>query len=110
MDYQSLHMKTVADLRQLAKTLKVKVPAGTKKAVLIDMLLEAERNAEPQKPVEPPKPVEAEKPAEAPKPVEAEKPAETPKAEAVSAEKPAQPVAKRRGRPPKSEQNRLSKP
>ena len=29
LDYRSLHMKTVADLRKLAKELHVKVPAGT---------------------------------------------------------------------------------
>ena len=45
MDYQSLHMKTVVDLRKLAKDMGVKVPAGTNKSVLIDMLLEAERAA-----------------------------------------------------------------
>ena len=37
MDYQSLHMKTVADLRKLAKTMGVKVPAGTNKSLLIDI-------------------------------------------------------------------------
>ena len=42
MDYQSLHMKTVADLRKLAKEMGVRVPAGTKKNVLIDLLLEAD--------------------------------------------------------------------
>ena len=41
MDYQSLHMKTVADLRKLAKEMGVRVPAGTKKNVLIDLLLES---------------------------------------------------------------------
>ena len=72
MDYQSLHMKTVADLRKLAKTMGVRVPAGTNKSLLIDMLLEADK-AQSAKPAAPEtKPVEA----EAPKP-------------------------KRRGRPPK---------
>ena len=53
-DYQSLHMKTVADLRKLAKTMGVKVPAGTNKSLLIDMLLEADKaqaEAKPAKPV-----------------------------------------------------------
>ena len=45
MDYQSLHMKTVADLRKLAKDMGVRIPAGTNKSVLIDMLLEAEKAA-----------------------------------------------------------------
>ncbi len=42
MDYQSLHMKTVADLRKLAKTMGVRLPAGVKKEQIIDRLLEAE--------------------------------------------------------------------
>ena len=46
MDYQSLHMKTVADLRKLAKTMNVRIPAGTNKSTLIDMLLEAEKSAQ----------------------------------------------------------------
>ncbi|MBR2698660.1 MAG: hypothetical protein IKE76_08730, partial [Clostridia bacterium] len=45
MDYQSLHMKTVVDLRKLAKDMGVRVPAGTNKSVLIDMLLEADKAA-----------------------------------------------------------------
>ncbi len=47
MDYQSLHMKTVVDLRKLAKDMGVRVPAGTNKSVLIDMLLEADKAASP---------------------------------------------------------------
>ena len=42
MDYQSLHNKTVVELRSLAREMKVKIPSGTGKAVMIEMLLEAE--------------------------------------------------------------------
>ena len=41
MDYRTLHSKTVLDLRKMAKELKVKVPAGTSKAILVEMLVEA---------------------------------------------------------------------
>ena len=87
MDYQSLHNKTVADLRKLAKEMRVRIPAGTNKQVLIEMLLEAERVARPK--------AEPTKPAAEPAP---EAPAEAPKPEA--AQKPAEPAPKRRGRPP----------
>ena len=43
MDYQSLHMKTVVELRKLAKEQGVRVPTGTNKNTLIEMLLEAEK-------------------------------------------------------------------
>ena len=90
MDYKSLHMKTVVELRQLAKSMKVRVPAGTNKETLVAMLLEADaarpkpdakKNAEAKiteaKPAsEPPKP-ENPKP-ESPKP-EPQKKEETPK-------------------------------
>ena len=39
MDYRTLHSKTVLDLRKMAKELKVKVPAGTSKAILVEMLV-----------------------------------------------------------------------
>lgn len=39
MDYRSLHMKTVVDLRKIAKDEKIKVPAGTNKAVLVEMIV-----------------------------------------------------------------------
>ena len=45
MDYRSLHMKTVADLRKLAKELHVKVPAGTPKARLVELVLGAQMQA-----------------------------------------------------------------
>ena len=44
MDYQSLHMKTVVELRRLAKEAGVRIPAGTNKSTLIAMLLEADGN------------------------------------------------------------------
>ena len=85
MDYQSLHMKTVADLRKLAKDAGVRVPAGTKKSLLIDMLLEADKAA-------------SERAKAAAKAPVAEKVSDTDKAPA--AEK-AEAAPKRRGRPPK---------
>lgn len=45
MDYRSLHIKTVVELRKLAKELNVKIPAGTSKSNIIEMILEA--NARP---------------------------------------------------------------
>ena len=45
MDYQSLHIKTVVELRGLAREMGVRVPAGTNKDLLIDMLLTADRHA-----------------------------------------------------------------
>ena len=40
MDYQSLHMKTVVQLRQLAKAEGIKLPAGLPKARIIQRILE----------------------------------------------------------------------
>lgn len=40
MDYRSLHAKTVADLRQIGRSLKVKFPVGTTKARMIEMILQ----------------------------------------------------------------------
>ena len=53
MDYRSLHAKTVADLRQIGRSLKVKFPVGTTKARMIEMILqhimeEAEQAAQQQ--------------------------------------------------------------
>ena len=51
MDYQTLHGKTVVELRQLARELKVKIPVKTNKAEMINLLLESERGAaQPEKP------------------------------------------------------------
>ena len=41
MDYRSLHMKTVVELRKLAKELHVKVPAGVSKADIVQLLVDA---------------------------------------------------------------------
>ena len=43
MDYQSLNQKTVVELRSLAKDMGVRIPAGTNKSTLINMLMEAEK-------------------------------------------------------------------
>ena len=43
MDYQSLNQKTVVELRGIAKEMGVRIPAGTNKSALIDMLMEADR-------------------------------------------------------------------
>ena len=40
MDYHSLHMKTVVELRKIAKDERVRIPAGTSKAGIIDLILE----------------------------------------------------------------------
>ena len=45
MDYQTLHGKTVVELRQLAKEMKVKISAKTNKVEMISILMEAERSA-----------------------------------------------------------------
>ena len=75
MDYRSLHMKTVADLRQIAKDIELKIPARTSKAVLVEMILERQaakaasaqpnpaRKAEPAQP-EPAKETAQEAPTE----------------------------------------------
>ena len=57
MDYQSLHMKTVVELRGLARQMGVRIPAGTNKEILIDMLLVADRRA--SQAASQPKPAEA---------------------------------------------------
>ena len=41
MDYQSLHAKTVVELRKLAKDMKVRLPAGAKKQLIVGLLVEA---------------------------------------------------------------------
>ena len=45
MDYQSLHMKTVAELRRLAREAQIRLPAGMVKADIIQTILEAEARA-----------------------------------------------------------------
>ena len=44
MDYSSLHMKTVVELRSLAKSMQVKLPAGMSKSDIIQTILEAEKS------------------------------------------------------------------
>ena len=46
MDYRLLHMKTVAELRQLAKENQVKIPLGTKKAQMVELILEKQQAME----------------------------------------------------------------
>ena len=46
MDYRLLHMKTVAELRQLAKENQVKIPLGTKKAQMVELILEKQQEME----------------------------------------------------------------
>lgn len=41
MDYRTLHAKTVAELRQLARAESVKIPAGTNKALMVELIVEA---------------------------------------------------------------------
>ncbi|MEF9975067.1 MAG: hypothetical protein RR893_14210, partial [Clostridia bacterium] len=74
MDYHSLHLKTVVELRQLAKAEGIKLPTGTPKARLVECLLDgyARRDAE--------------------KAAQAALQTQSP---------PAAPLPKRRGRPPK---------
>ncbi len=80
MDYRSLFEKTVVELRTLAKERGVRLPAGTNKAGMIELLLAAnEAQAATKAPAAP----AADKPALA-----AEKP--TPEAKAPAAVKPAE--------------------
>ena len=82
MDYRLLHMKTVADLRRIAREEKIKVPAGTNKALLVEMLVEKLKEKQPEMP--------AAEPAEA-KMTEAvqEQPVPQPKKPAPQPERPA---------------------
>jgi len=47
LDYRSLHLKTVQELRALAKTYGIKIPAGVNKARLVEMVLDAEKALPP---------------------------------------------------------------
>ncbi len=47
MDYRTLHLKTVQELRALAKAHGLKIPAGLNKARLVEMVLEAEQAQPP---------------------------------------------------------------
>ncbi len=46
MDYRSLHLKTVAELRMMAKEAGIKVPAGTNKAALVMLILDRQQEKE----------------------------------------------------------------
>ena len=113
MDYHSLSMKTVAELRRLGKDAGLRIPSSANKALIIDILLKAGQEAQKaEKPEEPkadkPEAPKAEK-QEAPKPEKPEPPKadkpeapkpETPKPEAKKAEKPeAQKANARRSAP-----------
>ena len=41
MDYQSLYLKTVVELKKMAKDMNIRIPSGANKAVVINLLLEA---------------------------------------------------------------------
>ena len=71
MDYQSLHIKTVVELRRLAKEMQVKLPAGVSKADIIDRLLEAGAAQSVQRDEEKPMPAAEDPTAQNGKPEEA---------------------------------------
>ena len=100
MDYRMLHAKTVVELRQIARAEGVKIPAGTNKALIVEMILEAQTGrarAAQQAKVEAAQAVPAQKSAEAAP--EAEKPAPP-----AAAEAPVETAPRRRGRPRKNPQ------
>ena len=103
MDYRTLHSKTVLDLRKMAKELKVKVPAGTSKAILVEMLVEASArqavaDAERRVASSMNAPEGAEKPAAPVEPTE-DAPEKAPEAPAPQAAE--TPAPRKRGRPRK---------
>ncbi len=91
MDYRSLHMKTVAQLRALAKAEGLKLPAGLPKARLVEYVLGAIERAEGEKAVSAPVAQEAPKVARA-VPAQDEATTEAPAPEAP-------PAPRKRGRP-----------
>ncbi len=105
MDYQSLHIKTVVELRQLAKQQGVKVPAGTNKQTLIQMLLDSEQAAEkPEKKPEPKAELVAEKvenkPGQKPgPPVKRGRPRKQPAEARMGAEMPVEATARKMEKP-----------
>ncbi len=86
MDYRTLHAKTVAELRTLAKELKVKLPVGVNKNRLVELVMDA-MNEQDQLRIKAKQAEPAEKPA--PEPV-------------AAAPAPDAPVKRRPGRPRKS--------
>ena len=110
MDYRSLHMKTVAELRALARDEKIRIPAGAPKARIVEMLLEVEnvRAAEAAERIAAAQRSAEEKLAQASRAGATESPAEPepprrkrgrPRKEHTEGERASAP--KRRGRPPK---------
>ena len=53
MDYQSLYQKTVVELRKIAKEQGVRIPAGTSKASIVQLILEGGRKAAAPEKAEP---------------------------------------------------------
>ncbi|MEE1199438.1 MAG: transcription termination factor Rho [Christensenellales bacterium] len=50
MDYQTLHAKTVVELRRLAKEIQVRIPSGVNKTEIIHRLLEAQKDGKEAEP------------------------------------------------------------
>ena len=105
MDYRTLHSKTVLDLRKIAKELKVKVPAGTSKSILVEMLVEASArqavaDAERRVASSMNAPEGAEKPAAPAEPAE-DAPEKAPEAPAPQVQAAETPAPRKRGRPRK---------
>lgn len=104
MDYRSLHGKTVAELRSLAKLNQVKLPAGSTKSAIIDLLLQADQQQKeehvlsraPEQPkqaaqeaVQSQQPAEEQKNAAKPKPMAKSRPAAKHKSAAKPESEPA---------------------
>ena len=114
MDYQSLHMKTVADLRRIAKDNGVRLPAGTNKAAMISLILENMAKPAPAEAVpeekkrrgRPPK-VKIEAPAPAEETVLPETPVEEIKTEEPKTEEPESPGFRPTYTRPMSTQQRM---
>ena len=81
MDYRSLHQKTVADLRKIAKEAGVKIPAGTNKALMVQLVLDglAQKNAQMENPKPAPEAQTPAKPEEKPEAKIEEKAEEAPR-------------------------------
>ncbi len=89
MDYRTLHAKTVAELRSMAKELKVKLPVGVNKNRLVELIMDAMNEQDQLR-------AEAKKAAETAPPSEAK-----PEPAATAPEEPTGPVKRRPGRPRK---------
>ena len=105
MDYRSLHLKTVADLRRIAREEGVKVPGGTTKAILVELILEKQRADAQTAATAVPQTATQEVPAAQTSQTEASAPkdADAPKVEATAQRKPVQspaaPAAPSEGQP-----------